>query len=91
MLLCRIVGTVVGAAHHPAFDGHKLMICQPVNERYEDEGKEVLAVDRVQSGIGDHVLVLREGSGARQMLGTIDGKLPIRSVIVGHVDQVDSP
>ena len=90
MRVCRIVGTVVATAKHPAFVGQKLLICQPLNESLQDEGDELLAVDRAQSGIGDRVLVISEGSGARQMIGTIDGKLPIRSVIIGHVDEVST-
>ncbi len=91
MRVCRVIGTVVASAKHPAFTGHKLLVCQPLNEALEDEGAELLAVDRAQSGIGDNVLVISEGSGARQMIGTIDGKLPIRSVIIGHVDEVSAP
>lgn len=90
MRLCRVLGTVVATVKHPAFEGHKLMVCQPLDERGRDAGPHVIAVDRAQSGPGDRVLVLSEGNGARQMMGTIDGKLPIRSVIVGHVDSVDA-
>jgi len=75
--LCRVIGSMVSTVKHRAFDGHKILYCQPV-----------LAVDRVQAGVGDLVLVNQEGNGSRQLLGTIDGKLPIRSVIVGVVDDV---
>jgi microcompartment protein CcmK/EutM len=86
--LCRVVGTVVATVKHPAFAGHKLLLCQPVDGSGKDEGDAVIAVDRAQSGVGDTVLVMSEGNGARQMLGTLDGKLPVRSVIVAHVDEV---
>ena len=90
MRVCRVIGTVVATVKHPAFHGQKLLVCQPLNEKEEPEGAELLAVDRAQSGIGDQVLVISEGNGSRQLIGTIDGKLPIRSVIIGHVDQVNS-
>jgi len=86
--LCRVTGTVVASVKHPAYVGHKLLCCQPLDAAGADQGPELLAVDRVQAGVGDHVLVNQEGNGARQMLGTLDGKLPIRSVIIGVVDQV---
>ena len=45
-------------------------------------------MDRVvQAGQGDTVLVLREGTGIRQLFGMpATAKLPIRSCIVGIVD-----
>lgn len=88
MRLCRIVGTMVATVKHPAFEGHKVLLCQPLDERCDARGDAFLAVDRVQAGVGDVVIVNQEGNGARQLLGTIDGKLPIRSVIVGIVDDV---
>lgn len=91
MKLARVVGTVVATAKHPAFVGHKLLVCQPLDEKQAESGDAFLAVDRAQAGVGDTVIVNQEGNGARQMLGTIDGKLPIRSVIVGVVDEVDVP
>lgn len=88
MKLARVVGTVVATVKHPAFAGHKVLLCQPVDGHGADLGEAVVAVDNAQAGVGDSVLINQEGSGARQMLGTIDGKLPIRSVIVGIVDEV---
>ena len=88
MKLCRVVGNVVATAKHRAFEGHKLMMVEPVDGTGSSTGDTFLAVDHVQSGIGDQVIVNQEGNGSRQLLGTIDGKLPIRSVIVGIVDQV---
>ena len=60
---------------------------QPVDERGAEVGHSFLAVDRVQAGEGDLVLVNSEGNGARQLFRA--AKLPIRSVIVGVVDLMD--
>jgi ethanolamine utilization protein EutN len=88
MKVCRVKGTVVATAHHPAFDGKKLLVVQPLDERGAEKGDSYLAVDVVQAGEGDVVLVASEGNGARQILkqGAI---VPIRSLVVGIVDQVD--
>jgi microcompartment protein CcmK/EutM len=60
----------------------------PIDDRGAVVGHSFLAVDRVvQAGEGDIVLVNSEGNGARQLFKV--AKLPIRSVIVGVVDQVD--
>jgi len=82
MKLCRVEGTVVGAVHHKAYDGQKLLVVVPV-----DGGDSFLAVDRVQAGVGDTVLVNQEGNGTRQLL-KLGQQVPIRSLIVGIVDEV---
>ena len=88
MRLCRVVGTVVATAKHPAFEGRKVLLCQPLDEEGRERGDAVIAVDHVQSGVGDTVLVMSEGNGVRQLLGTLGGKLPVRSIIIAHVDEV---
>lgn len=86
-MLCKVLGTVVATEHHAAFDARKMLVVQPLDEQQKPNGKSFLAVDHSSSaGKGDTVLVLREGNGVRQILG--DKTLPIRSLIVGVVDQV---
>jgi ethanolamine utilization protein EutN len=75
-------------AKHPAFAGRPLFVVQPVDERGGDAGASFVAVDHVQAGIGDRVVVLTEGNGVRQILKAGD-IVPIRSIIVGIVDHVE--
>jgi len=89
MRLCRVKGTVVSTAKHPVYVGLTLMVVQPLDERGENQGQSFLAVDRVQAGKGDMVLVNSEGNGARMLFKR--EVQPIRSLIVGIVDQVDVP
>ena len=86
MKLCRVLGPVVATRKHPAFQGRALLVVQPLDEAGRPVGESFLALDSAQAGRGDVVLVLREGNGVRQVLG--DASLPIRSLIVGIVDQV---
>ena len=88
MKLARVIGTVVATQKHPAFFGRAVLMVQPIDGHGVDAGDALIAVDHAQAGIGDRVLVNQEGNGSRQLLGTVDGKLPIRSVIVGIVDEV---
>ena len=88
MKCCRVVGPLWATVKHPAFAGRALFVVQPLDERGQDAGASFVAIDRVQAGAGDKVLVLTEGNGARQILQMGD-VVPIRSVIVGIVDQVD--
>jgi len=87
MKLCRVTGNIVATVKHPTYRGHKIMIVQPLDETGGDAGTTLLAVDLVQAGPGDRVLVMQEGNGVRQLLK--EQKLPIRSIIVGIVDHVD--
>ena len=88
MNVCRVLGTLVSTAKHPAYVGHKLLLCQPLDAEGMEAGDVIIAVDHVQAGVGDRVLVMQEGGGIRLLLGAVDGKLPIRSLIVGVVDEV---
>jgi ethanolamine utilization protein EutN len=77
------------AAKHPAFAGRALFVVQPLDERGGDAGHSFVAVDHAQAGVGDKVLVLTEGNGVRQILKAGD-LVPIRSIIVGVVDHVET-
>ncbi|WP_224366763.1 EutN/CcmL family microcompartment protein [Hyalangium versicolor] len=89
MNLCKVLGSVTSTLKHPAFEGRKLLVVQPLDEKQQPLGKSFIAVDHSSSaGPGDVVLVMREGGGVRQILG--DKTLPIRSLIVGVVDEVDA-
>jgi len=89
MRCCRVVGPMWAAVKHPAYAGQTLFVVQPLDEHGQDAGKSFVAVDHAQAGIGDKVLVLTEGNGVRQILQMGD-VLPIRSIIVGIVDHVET-
>ena len=84
MNLARVTGPVWMTQQHPSYAGKKLLVVRP-----EGSDRDVLAVDVVDAGVGDRVLLMEEGNGARQLLE--DDRAPIRSVIVGVVDGVDLP
>jgi ethanolamine utilization protein EutN len=77
------------AVKHPAFAGRPLFVVQPLDEKGKDAGAPFVAIDNVQAGIGDKVIVLTEGNGVRQILKMGD-IVPIRSMIVGIVDHVET-
>lgn len=86
MEIGKVVGTLVTTISHPHYKGRRLLIVQPLDLAGVESG-DFVAIDNSQAGIGDTVLVNREGNGARQALGIPDGC--VISVIVGIVDQVD--
>ena len=87
MRLGRVIGNVVSTVKHQILIGQKLLLVQPIEPSGQDRGKSLLAIDVVQAGPGDTVLVLEEGNSSRLILG--DSMAPVRTVIVGIVDQVN--
>jgi ethanolamine utilization protein EutN len=87
MILGRVSGTVVSTIQHPFYQGKKQLIvraCTP--DGAFDGDRYVVAVDLVGAGVGEMVLVEDEGNSARQLMSAKDA--PVRSVIVGIVDEV---
>lgn len=87
MILCRIIGSVVSTIHHPIVDGRKLLVAERLDASKRPTGGYVIAVDAIGAGKGETVLILDEGSGARQILD--DSEAPVRSIVVGIVDHVE--
>ncbi len=89
MTLGKVVANVVSTIKHPDCDGYKLLVVQPVDQAGSPKGKSLLAIDAVQAGIGDTVLVIDEGGSGRAVLDAPDRRT-IRTVITGIVDQVST-
>jgi len=85
MILARIIGTVVATRKDPRLEGKKLLICRPMDPDGNGEKGYVVAVDTVDAGIGERVLIVA-GSSARMASGCKD--TPVDSAIVGIVDQI---
>jgi len=86
MVLGKVVGTVVTTISHPHYKNRRLLVVQPLGLDGEPPDEDFIALDNTQAGIGDTVLVNREGNGARQVLRNPDAC--VISVIVGIVDSV---
>ena len=86
MVIGKVVGTVVTTISHPHFKGRRLLVVQPLALEGDECNGDFIALDNSEAGIGDTVLVIREGNGARQVLENPDAC--VVSVIVGIVDAV---
>ena len=84
-----MIGPMWAAVKHPAYAGRPLFVVQPIDDQGKDMGSSFVAIDHVQAGVGDKVIVLTEGNGVRQILKMGD-IVPIRSIIVGIVDHVET-
>ncbi len=88
MFIARVVGEVVSTHKNERIEGKKLLLVRRLDLEGEPDGStEVIAIDVVDSGVGDKVLVVQEGSSARTVLD--DPKVPVQAVIVGVVDSVN--
>jgi ethanolamine utilization protein EutN len=87
MFLGKVTGEIVSTINHPDYDNRRLLIVDRLDASGAPSGGYLIAVAAVDAGVGERVLVLDEGTGARQILG--NSKAPIRSIVVGIVDSVD--
>ena len=85
MKVGRVSGTVVSTVNTEFFDGQRLLLCDLLDVSGRPAGYTI-AVDVVDAGVGDTVLILDEGSSARQIFDLGEGE--IRTVVVGIVDQM---
>ncbi len=86
MILGKVVGNVVSTIKLPVYQGYKILIVQPLNDKEEPKGESVLALDTVQAGVGDTVLVIDEGNSSRLIMN--NSTAPVRTMIVGIVDAI---
>jgi len=87
MILAQVVGRITSTIHHPDMAHRTLLVCDKLNHQGQPNGGYVIAIDSIGAGAGETVIILDEGTGARQIL-EVDG-MPVRSVVVGVVDSVD--
>lgn len=87
MILARITGSVVSTIHHPIVDGHKLLLAERLDMSGKPSGGYLIALDAIGAGQGETVLILDEGTGARQILN--NSNAPVRSIVVGIVDAIE--
>ena len=86
MIIGTVTGNVVSTINHPFYDGKKLLIVEKSKVEGTPSGDYLIAIDSVGAGVGEEVLVLDEGNGARQIVNSTTA--PVRSIIVGIIDEV---
>ncbi|MGH9814551.1 MAG: EutN/CcmL family microcompartment protein [Candidatus Acidiferrales bacterium] len=87
MMIGRILGNVVATQKSPSHEGRKILAVQPLNLDGSDRGEIVLALDAVDAGVGDRVLVVQEGFCAMTAVGRPNS--PIDMAVVGVIDAID--
>ena len=88
MILARVLGNVVATRKNQRYDSASIMLCQQVTPEGDETAMTVLALNAVDAGVGDTVLIVQEGWGA-STAATGKAGAAIDSAIVGVVDYVD--
>ena len=87
MTLGRVVGNVVSTQKNEKLEGAKLLLVQPLDLSLQARGAPVMAVDGVDAGIGDLILLIQDGRSAQLVLGK--GTAAVDAAIIGVVDAVE--
>ena len=87
MLLGRVVGNLVATQKNDKLEGAKLLLVQPLDLEGRDRGTTVLAIDGVDAGEGDRVLLIQDGRSAQLVLGR--GVAAVDAAVIGVVDAVE--
>ena len=87
MVIGKVVGDVVASHKVPSHVGRKILLVQPLQLDGSDRGVPVLALDSVDAGVGDRVLLVMEGFSAMTAVGRPNS--PIDMAVIGVIDSVD--
>jgi ethanolamine utilization protein EutN len=87
MVIGRVIGDVVATQKHESHLGRKALLVQPLNLDGTDRGDAVVALDAVDAGTGDRVLLVMEGFSAMTSVGRPQS--PIDMAVVGVIDRLD--
>ncbi len=84
MQIAVVTGQVVSTEKQPEFKGYKLLLVRALDLQGRPRGGESMAIDTVDAGLGDTVLVNKEGGCARMVLK--NDRIPVQALILGVVD-----
>jgi ethanolamine utilization protein EutN len=86
MIIARVIGDVVATQKHASHEGRKILLVQPLDLEGNERGDALLALDSVDAGIGDRVLVIQEGWSA--MTSVERPQSPIDVAVIGVIDEI---
>jgi ethanolamine utilization protein EutN len=88
MILARVLGNVVATQKNIRYERTRIMLVQPVNPDGSPRGGTLIALDAVDAGEGDLVIVVQEGWSA-STAATGEPGAAIDSAIIGVVDEIN--
>jgi len=88
MILAKVLGNIVATQKNVRYENARVMLCEQITPEGEDTGHTVLALDAVDAGVGDTVLIVQEGWSPSTVAPGNPGA-EIDSALVGVVDRID--
>jgi len=88
MLLAKVLGNIVATQKNRRYENASVMLCQQITPEGEETATTVLALNAIDAGVGDTVLIVQEGWSA-STAATGKSGAAIDSAIVGVVDRID--
>jgi ethanolamine utilization protein EutN len=87
MLIARVIGELVATQKHSSHEGRKILLVQPLNLDGSNRGDAVVALDAVDAGVGDRVLLTTDGYAASTSVGRPQS--PIDMAVIGFIDAIE--
>ena len=87
MILARITGSVVSTVKNRHLENNRLLLMRPLDLDGRFNGPEAIALDLVDAGVGDTVIVVKEGGSAR--IAFDNENIPLQYFVVGVMDQLE--
>lgn len=88
MLLAKVIGNIVSTQKNQRYEGARVMLCRQITPEGEDMENTLLALDSVDAGEGDIVLIVQEGWSA-STASTGKAGAAIDTAIIGVIDYID--
>jgi ethanolamine utilization protein EutN len=90
MIIGKVIGNVVTSIQFKDYEDKKIMFVQPTDHLGNNKGTAFLAIDAVQAGVGDKVLVLEEGNSGREIINEKES-MTVKCVIAAIIDEIHIP
>lgn len=87
MLIGRVIGEVVATQKHSSHEAMKILVVAPLTLEGKERGQPFVALDTVDAGIGDRVLLATDGWAAMTAVGRLNS--PIDAAILGVIDEIE--
>ncbi|NOX89067.1 MAG: EutN/CcmL family microcompartment protein [Calditrichaeota bacterium] len=88
MIIGKVIGNLVATQKHYSYQNKKLLLVKPIDLQDRKEKDVIIAVDTVDAGVGDKVLVMSEGNSTTEELG-FERRQPLRSIVIAVIDHIE--
>ncbi len=86
MILAKVIGNVVAPIKTKSHENGKILVVRPIDMKGKFNEPSFIAIDVAKAGIGDCVLIIREGNSIRSIMK--DDQAAVDALIIGIVDYV---